>query len=104
MIKVNFYRSESMITAFDVDGHAMYDEYGKDIVCAFVSSACLMTANTITEVMGIRAEAMANDGSMKLQILDSPNKAQDILNGLLLHLQSLANDYPKNVKVIISEV
>lgn len=104
MIKIQFFESESKIIAFEVSGHAMYDEYGKDIVCAFVSSACLMTANTITEIMGIKAEAEADEGFMKLQILDSPNKAQDILKGLLLHLQQLANDYPKNIKVIISEV
>lgn len=104
MIKIQFFESESLITAFEVTGHAMYDEYGKDIVCAFVSSACLMTANTITEIMGIKSEAKADEGFMKLQILDSPDKAQDILNGLRLHLQQLANDYPKNVKVIISEV
>lgn len=104
MIKIEFFKSESMLTGFEVSGHAMFDEYGKDIICAFVSSACLMTANTVTEVMGIKANAVANDGYMKLQITDSHSTAQDILNGLLLHMTELAKDYPQNVKVIISEV
>lgn len=104
MIKIKFFKNESDFTGFEVSGHAMFDEYGKDIICAFVSSACLMTANTITEVMRIKADASAHDGYMKLQLNDSYQTAQDVLNGLLLHMTELEKEYPKNVKVIISEV
>lgn len=104
MIKIRFFKNESNFTGFEVAGHAMYDEYGKDIICAFVSSACLMTANTITEVMHIKADALSRDGYMKLQLNDSYQTAQDVLGGLVFHMTELEKEYPKNVKVIISEV
>lgn len=82
----------------------MSAEAGQDIVCAFVSSACFMTANTVTEVIGLDADASATDGYMRLAINESPVKAQDVLNGMVLHLTELQKDYPDNIKVIISEV
>lgn len=82
----------------------MTAEAGQDIVCAFVSSACYMTANTITDVIGLKADASATDGYMRLDIKESPIEAQDILNGMKLHLTELEKDYPDNIKVTITEV
>jgi hypothetical protein len=104
MIKITFTKRDGLITGFECKGHSMAAESGQDIVCAFVSSACFMTANTVTEVIGLNADAAATDGYMRLQINESPIKAQDILNGMFLHLNELQKDYPDNIKVIISEV
>ncbi|MFR6065443.1 MAG: ribosomal-processing cysteine protease Prp [Eubacterium sp.] len=104
MIKVEFFRSENLLNGFTAKGHSMSAEHGQDLICAFVSSACLMTANTVTEIVGLSAEAEADDGYLRLAIKEDPTPAQDILNGLKLHLEELQNDYPENIKVIISEV
>lgn len=104
MIKVNFYKAENTIIGFEAKGHSMSAPHGEDLICAFVSSACLMAANTITDVIHLDATAEADDGYLKLMIKDSANSAQDILNGLKLHLSELQKDYPENINVIISEV
>jgi hypothetical protein len=104
MIKITFTKCDGLITGFECKGHSMTAESGQDIVCAFVSSACFMTANTVTEIIGLDADASATDGYMRLEINESPIKAQDILNGMVLHLNELQKDYPDNIKVIISEV
>ena len=104
MIKVKFFKAEDTLIGFEAKGHSMSAPKGEDIICAFVSSACLMAANTITEVIGIEAEAKAGEGYLKLMIKASANSAQDILNGLKLHLSELQKDYPENIHVIISEV
>ena len=104
MIKVNFYKAENNIIGFEAKGHSMSAPHGEDLICAFVSSACLMAANTITEVIDLNAEAKADDGYLRLMIKNSANSAQDILGGLKLHLSELQKDYPENINVIISEV
>ena len=104
MIKVKFFKAEDQLIGFEAKGHSMSAPKGEDIICAFVSSACLMAANTITEIIGIDADASASDGYLKLMIKASANSAQDILNGLRLHLSELQKDYPENINVIISEV
>ena len=45
MIKV--YREQNKII---IKGHADYDDYGKDIVCASVSSIVITTVNAILEI------------------------------------------------------
>lgn len=104
MIKITFIKRDDLITAFECKGHSNTAEYGSDVLCAFVSSACFMACNTVTEVIGLDADTGATDGYMRLEINTSPAKAQDILKGLLLHLTELQKDYPDNIKVTISEV
>lgn len=104
MIKVNFYKAENNLVGFEVKGHSMSAPHGEDLICAFVSSACLMAANTITEIVKLEAIANADDGYLKLMIKNAANSAQDILSGLKLHLSELQKDYPENINVIISEV
>lgn len=103
MIRVKFFNSGEMLTGFESKGHSEAGEYGKDIVCAFVSSACYMAANTVTEIIGINADAVAEEGYMRLSIKENPEKAQDILNGLKLHLTELEKDYPENISITIME-
>lgn len=104
MIETEFFRSHDLYTGFVSKGHALTAPSGQDILCAFVSSACLMAANTVTDVIGLSAEAEAEKGYLKLIVKDDPIPAQDILKGLLLHLSELQKDYPENIKIKISEV
>lgn len=100
MIKIEFFSGINGLCGFEANGHAMYNNEGDDIICAFVSSACLMTANTVTEILKLDADAQADDGYLKLMILENTASAQDILNGFKLHMTQLAADYPENIKVI----
>lgn len=42
MIKVSVTKKNQQIQEVSIQGHAMYDDFGKDIVCAAVSS-CVIT-------------------------------------------------------------
>jgi len=78
---------------------------GESVVCAAVSSACYMAANTITEVLGIEADASESDGYMRVTVSgDGISKAKAILDGLRLHMEQLAEQYPKQIKIKFSEV
>lgn len=104
MIRIEFFKSDDLITGFECKGHTGIADSGEDVVCAFISSACYLTANTITDVINLDADAAQADGYMRLQINSSPIKAQDILNGLILHLTELEKNYPNNIKVKLTEV
>ncbi len=104
MIRIEFFKSDDLITGFECKGHTGIADSGEDVVCAFISSACYLAANTITDVINLDADAAQTDGYMRLQINSSPIKAQDILNGLILHLTELEKNYPNNIKVKLTEV
>ena len=97
MIRVRFQTADGLISGFHLSGHAGAGEYGQDIVCAAVSSAAYMTANTITEIVGATADITVHDGLMELTVTDRIEDCQDILSGFQLHIQALSEEYPQRI-------
>ncbi len=78
---------------------------GESVVCAAVSSACYMAANTMTEILDVNADITVNDGYMRVAAAgDDLPKAQTILRGLQLHLEQLAQQYPDKIQITYTEV
>jgi uncharacterized protein YsxB (DUF464 family) len=50
MIKIKINYEDGFIKYFKVSGHANYDEYGKDIVCASVSSIVITSINLVLKL------------------------------------------------------
>lgn len=84
---------------FEVSGHAMKRDTGKDILCAAISSACYMTANTITDILGIPADITISDGFMRVIVSDQSEKCEWLLEGLALHMEGLRQEYPRNIQI-----
>ena len=55
MIQVEFSVHDHAPVGFCISGHAGAGSAGRDIVCAAVSSAAYMAANTLTDVIGAGA-------------------------------------------------
>lgn len=83
-------------------GHGAADAEDLDgrLLCAAVSSAAYLTANTLTDITGASAEIGEDDGRMEITLISDPAPCQDILRGLRLHLTALAGEYEKRIKVI----
>ena len=105
MIRAEFLGKEP-IFGFHITGHSDATPDGPEVICAGVSSAAYMTANLITEVIGLEPELSASDGDMylKLQTEQEAERCSDVLQGLRLHLSSLAEQYPKYILISYSEV
>lgn len=82
----------------------MFAESGSDIVCAAVSSAAYMAANTVTDIIKADATASVEGNSMCLELNKSDETSEKILRGLELHLTELSKQYPKNIKIIYGGV
>lgn len=107
MIAAYFFTAKSGdLLGFSISGHAEWGISGDDIVCSAVSSAAFMTANTITDIIGVSADVTIDKtGSMILKI--SPNdsyRCREILLGFKLHMVILEDQYPENIKVNYTEV
>ena len=99
MIKARFFTEGDFLTGFEIKGHSGYADIGSDIVCSAVSSAAYMTANTITEILGLDAKIDLNDDGFFKFIIEPVPQAQATLRGLKLHLEALSQDYPENIKL-----
>ena len=93
MIKVNIKEKQIVIK-----GHANYDELGKDIVCASVSSMVITTVNAILRIDNEAIKYSDTDGVI-IDII----KDDEIVNKLIINLISLLEDlkkqYPKYIEI-----
>lgn len=102
MTKVKFFADEKGLCGFEIKGHSSKncdDELGK-IVCAAVSSAAYMAANTVTEIIGDKAAADVSDGFMRFEVTNPCDKTLAVLKGLRLHLGELSAEYGSNIVII----
>jgi len=97
MIRVVMHRNRAMqYTGFTVNGHAGFDAYGRDIVCAAVSALTTTTANSIEQLLKlpVSGEADAEEGSMRLELDCMPTTGTDLLfSSLFLGLSEIAEAY-----------
>lgn len=81
-------------------GHAEFDTFGKDIVCASVSSIIYTTVNGLYSINDKSIKFSDNDEYMEILILSSDDITTKLITNMLELLKSLAKDYPKNIEVI----
>ena len=98
MIRVLIKKKKGNFAEIQILGHAMYDDYGKDIVCAGVSSVVTTSVNAILK---LREDSIFFEEGSTLTI--SVLKEDEITNALLENmidlLSELAESYPKNIKI-----
>lgn len=97
MIKI--YVSKDKIEA---KGHAKYDEYGKDIVCAAVSSCILTTVNSILKLEKSSINVIEKDG-ITIEILKHNNVVDKLIANMINMLEDLEKDYSDNIKIYKEE-
>lgn len=94
MIKV--YREQNKII---IKGHADYDDYGKDIVCASVSSIVITTVNAILEINRDAVIYKEEKDILTIELLKQDEIIIKLINNMINLLKELSNNYPKNIKV-----
>ena len=95
MIKVEL--KDNLIT---IKGHAGYDDKGKDIVCASVSSIVITTINGIIEINPDAIDYSDLDNEIIIRKLKEDEVVNKLLNNMILLLENLEKDYKDYVKII----
>ena len=98
MISVNVTFIGKDVKSLTVSGHANYDEYGKDIVCAGVSAIVTGGINAIeSEIKNV--EIINEENKLGIKVINSNEKIQIILNTMLIQLETIENSYKKYIKI-----
>ena len=103
MIKVEIIRNNNNIKKISILGHAMYDDYGKDIVCASVSTLVISTVNNILSINDKTIKVEQNDSKIIIEYILKDNIIDILINNMISKLNTLANNYIKNIKIIDKE-
>lgn len=100
MIKIKICKCNQDINNITISGHAMYDAYGKDIVCASVSSIVTTTVNGILRINEQSISYEQSEGFVKINILNKDEITKKLIVNMLDLFEELNKNYPKNIKII----
>lgn len=98
MIKVRIKEKEIIIT-----GHAEFDEYGKDIVCASVSSIVITSVNACLRLVENSLATKEEQDKLTINILSNDKNVLIIIENMVAELQELSLTYKENIKIIEEE-
>lgn len=84
-------------------GHANYDDYGKDIVCASVSSIVICSVEAISQFDINAVDIKQSNDKLEIIINKEDNTTQKLINNMLNCLKELEKKYPKNIEITNKE-
>jgi uncharacterized protein YsxB (DUF464 family) len=97
MVKVEFNLSNNY--SFRVTGHAEAGPYGQDLVCAAVTGIVSGMLNVLDARYGDEVAIVVNENEIKINANTSSQEMFQDLETLLLQLQTLELQYPKNINI-----
>lgn len=98
MISVIVELSNNDINSLLVSGHANYDKYGKDIVCAGVSAIVVGGINALEEYLA-NIEIINEKNLLGVKIIKSNETIQTIMKTIIIQLETIQESYEKFIKI-----
>lgn len=103
MINVDIKKKNNQITSIIIKGHALSNDYGKDLVCAGVSTACFGICNAL-DYYHFDGDIIVNEGYLEIKIYNTNEQIETVLETFKIILCTIEQSYNKYIKIKESEV
>ena len=97
MIRITFTEKDSLLTGFECKGHANSDVFGKDLICAGVSSIITGGFNALRDED--ISECYLEDGYAKVALKNVDCYSKVVLDTRITQLSTIVEEFPKNIKI-----
>lgn len=107
MISVNILKNKGKYSKIELYGHAEFDDYGKDIVCAAVSALVVNCANSIENFTDdLILSETHEDGTTEILLKENISHDTELLiDSMLFGLKEINKTYGNKVlKISVKEV
>lgn len=104
MIKYQIKKNDNKIVELTIKGHALFGNYGNDILCSGVSTATIVTANAIKH-LGFEdaVNIKYSEGYFNFKLIEIKEVPLKLIENLILALDDLESQYPNNIKKEITK-
>ncbi|MCR5420670.1 MAG: ribosomal-processing cysteine protease Prp [Lachnospiraceae bacterium] len=105
MITATFIKKNNEYISFSCEGHAEFDDYGKDIVCSAVSMLVINTANSIEKLTNNKIIG-SDKGVLHWEFITTPDEyGRLLMDSMLLGLSDIKKKYGNDYLILkIEEV
>ncbi|MGI6608209.1 MAG: ribosomal-processing cysteine protease Prp [Erysipelotrichaceae bacterium] len=104
MVNVRIVRNNRLISSLQISGHANAAEYGKDLVCAGISSIAVGLANAIDILNKESCIVDVDENFVSISVVNNNEIIQTILKTGIIQLQTIEEQFPENIRIKITEV
>ncbi len=99
MVRINVNYEDNYVKKITLKGHANYSEYGTDIVCAATSATYLCTVNAILSFNNNTIKISSKENLQEIEVINNDDITQNLLTNMINCLESLQEQYPKNINL-----
>lgn len=99
MLRINVEKDNNKLKKITFIGHANYNNYGTDIVCASASATMLTTVNAILSISDDSIKLTEEKDKQTINVINHDELTEKLLINMLDCLKSIEKQYPKNIKI-----
>lgn len=100
MVNIVLYKKDGLYFKYEALGHANYDVYGKDIVCAGISAIAQTIMMGLDEISSINYDLSGGRIEVIVHGEDIAREGvQALFKAFELGIKAVENDYPEYVKL-----
>jgi len=99
MITAKFEYVGEDVVAYEISGHAMSDEPGKDLVCAGVSAVAFGLTNALIGLGLDEARVKLDEGYLRVDIRDADEDMNALIYGLIVSLETIEREHDEYLSV-----
>lgn len=100
MIKATFIvNDDNQYVGFHMNGHADFDEHGKDIVCAGASAVAYGIFNSVLSLTKTKPTFQIEDGLMNVTDISDSEDVQLLMRSLEVSLETIEAEYKTYISI-----
>lgn len=104
MTEIRVIRSGDIVYGLELSGHSGYDEQGRDIVCAALSTLIQTLEIGLVEVLKIDGVSAKVDEDIAYMGVfwdkNEDRRIDDLVNTIIAALRSIENGYPSHIRFV----
>jgi uncharacterized protein YsxB (DUF464 family) len=108
MIRVTVQKVHGKYKSIECDGHALFDSYGKDIVCSAVSILVINTINSLEVITKDKFQSDSNQEGGYIRVTFNEGLSHDgsvLIDSMVFGLEQIRDNYGKRyLNLSIQEV
>ncbi|AUB31341.1 ribosomal-processing cysteine protease Prp [Spiroplasma floricola] len=99
MVKAKIVEKNNIINSFVVKGHANFDKFGQDIVCAGITAIVSGSLNALDIKFKNNVELNVNENEISIKVIKNDDLLNHLLEFMIIQLETIEVQYPKNFKI-----
>ncbi|MCL2559105.1 MAG: ribosomal-processing cysteine protease Prp [Turicibacter sp.] len=101
MITAKFEYTGEDVVAYEISGHAMSDEPGRDLVCAGVSAVAFGLTNALIGLGLDEERVKLADGYLRVDTTDADEDMNALIYGLMISLETIEREHDEYLSVVM---